>query len=240
MMFRQLATKAFSTLFLLLSVFGNAAPLDGSTPQTLGLVSQLNKIAEQSIDLSGKESNNISIQSEFEGDLSWQEQCPHWTIEHSGSGMLLGRITIHLNCGYSKIQRWVPALIKASAHVVVIKTPIRNGDTIPAESLGLESREITWLHGNFFLHIADVAGATARRSLNSGMLVGPNDLAPPMLVRRGDQVMIEAVAGNLTVSDVGIALNDAARGESVRVQHTDTGKIVQGYAIDHDVVRISL
>ena len=241
MTFKKVSTFMSTTVFLGFSVLPHA---DTSNPATVlqstHLTEQLNLLVAQSLASSGQKTTELSIQSQFEGELSWQMQCPDWNIERLGQGPLLGRVTLHLTCTHTQIQRWVPALIKASAPVVIVRTPVRNGDSIPTENLGLEVREITWLHGNFFLHTSDVASATARRSLNTGVLVAPSDIAPPLLVRRGDQVMIEATAGNLTVSDVGIALNDASRGESVRVQHTDTGKIVQGYAIDHDVVRISL
>ncbi len=213
----------------------NAPPTPPSVTTTLE--NQLRNQLQQSADFP----SGAQIEIHFLGNLSTLPPCPtEWQPEFSTLTPTPGRSTLNLRCPGIPGRRGAGVLIQVKAPVVVIQVPVRSHANIPAENLILKTEDITWLHGNYFSAIAAVADSTARRDLSMGTLVGPQDIAPPLLVHRGDQVIIEATAGSLTVSDVGIALNDAARGETVRIQHQKSGKIVQGFAIGHDVVQIPL
>ncbi len=166
--------------------------------------------------------------------------CPHaWTMQLQGNERWQGRLNIHLICPDNPHTRWLSVLINVHAPVVIVRQTVRHGDSIVASALTQESRDITWTQA-YFTDPAKVIGAVARRDLLIGSMIIPSDLSPPLLVRRGEQVLLRADHAGITVNDVGTALNDASRGEAVRVRHSRSGHVVEGIAVDQDIVALPL
>ncbi len=196
---------------------------------------------EQTARNSGDNPQAAEIHVDLLDSVNHNTECSHpWNIGLTPGEHWIARVNVKLTCPGQPQARWVPVLVKVTLPVVTVSNSLRRGDSIPAENLIIKPQDITWMHGNYLTDTKLVAGAIARRDLAIGTVINPHDLNPPLLVRRGDQVLIEATAGNLTVSDVGTALDDASLGESVRVQHHDSGKIVQGFAAESHVVKVPL
>lgn len=201
----------------------------------------LQSMIEQVARNSGDNPQAAEVHVDLLDTVNHNTECPHpWNISLTPGEHWIARVNVKLTCPGLPQARWVPVLVKVTLPVVTISNSVRHGDSIPPENLVVKPQDITWMHGNYLNDPTLVAGSIARRDLAIGTVVNPHDLNPPLLVRRGDQVLMEATAGNLTVSDVGTALNDASRGESVRVQHHDSGKIVEGFAVDSQVVKVPL
>ena len=81
---------------------------------------------------------------------------------------------------------------------------------------------------------------TLRRPLAAGTPLTRQALAPPLVVRRGQQVVLLAETAGLQVRSSGTALADAARGERVRVKNSRSRRIVEGVAVDAATVRVDL
>ena len=62
------------------------------------------------------------------------------------------------------------------------------------------------------------------RNMPTGRLLAWRDVVRRPMVRRGQSMEVVATDGGLTVTLQGIALNDAARGENVRVRNPDSKK----------------
>ena len=65
-------------------------------------------------------------------------------------------------------------------------------------------------------------------------------LTPDLLVRRGQQVTVIAASGPVEIRAQGLALNDAAASERVRVQNVTSLKVVEGVVESDSVVRVGL
>ncbi|MBT0670579.1 flagellar basal body P-ring formation protein FlgA [Novosphingobium profundi] len=80
------------------------------------------------------------------------------------------------------------------------------------------------------LTVRQAVGQEARRNLRAGAPVRSGDLVPARLIHRGESVTIEVVSGALQISSAGRALDDAARGENVRVLNLATNRTIEGTA----------
>lgn len=80
------------------------------------------------------------------------------------------------------------------------------------------------------LSIEEATGQEARRNLRAGSPVRATDVTTPRLVHRGESVTIEVVSGGLQISSAGRALDDATRGEPVRVLNLATNRTIEGIA----------
>ena len=73
-----------------------------------------------------------------------------------------------------------------------------------------------------------------------GRAVSADALDAPLLIHRGQNVVLAARAGGLEVRAPGIALADAGAEQRVRVRNLNSLKIVEGVADTAGVVRVLL
>lgn len=78
--------------------------------------------------------------------------------------------------------------------------------------------------------IDDLVGQEARRDLPAGRPVLARAIGPQRIVRRNAPVTMIYTAGAVRVEAEGLALADAAAGETVRVANTKTRRVVSGLA----------
>lgn len=115
---------------------------------------------------------------------------------------------------------------RVSAVVAVTAMPLKAGEALLDEHITLERRDVTLI--NDAIGAPELAlGQTSRRSLRSGEVLRSGQLNAPILVKRGDQVLMVARHEGIEVSMAGEALDGGARGAVVRVRNAGSGQVVQ-------------
>lgn len=124
---------------------------------------------------------------------------------------------------------------RVSAQVAVTAMPLRAGEVLTDEHITLERRDVT-LIGDAIGAPDAAVGQTSRRSLRSGEVLRANQLAAPIVVKRGDQVLMVARHEGIEVSMAGEALDAGARGAVVRVRNAASGQVVRMRVADAGTV----
>ena len=75
------------------------------------------------------------------------------------------------------------------------------------------------------------------RPLRPGQVLQKRLLAAPVLVKRGEVVVIEARSGPIQVTASGEALEPGRQGDVVRVRNVNTGKIIRARVVDTGTVQ---
>ncbi len=115
---------------------------------------------------------------------------------------------------------------RVSAVVAVTSAPLKAGEVLGDEHITLERRDVTLMADA--IGAPDAAlGQTSRRSLRAGEVLRASQLSSPMMVKRGDQVLMVARHEGIEVSMAGEALDAGARGAVVRVRNTASGQVVR-------------
>ncbi|RZA35315.1 MAG: flagellar basal body P-ring formation protein FlgA [Lysobacteraceae bacterium] len=115
---------------------------------------------------------------------------------------------------------------RVSAVVAVTATPLKAGEALGDEHITLERRDVTLIPDA--LGAPELAlGQSSRRSLRSGEVLRSGQLIAPILVKRGDQVLMVARHDGIEVSMAGEALDAGARGAVVRVRNAGSGQVVR-------------
>jgi flagellar basal body P-ring formation protein FlgA len=83
---------------------------------------------------------------------------------------------------------------------------------------------------------AEIVGAQARRRLAAHRVLTERDLGPPLLVRRGHPVELIYARPGLYVSALGVAQEDGALGDLVRVINAESRRQLQGVVSGPDEV----
>lgn len=115
---------------------------------------------------------------------------------------------------------------RVSALVVVTAAPVAANAALTDADITLERRDITAIADPIGLP-EDAVGQTSRRSLRAGEVLRAGQLAAPLLVRRGEAVVMLARVDGIEVSTAGEALDAGSRGAVVRVRNAASGQVVR-------------
>ena len=115
---------------------------------------------------------------------------------------------------------------RVSAAVVVVASPVAANETLNDTHVTVEQRDITSI-ADPVIDPVHAIGQTSRRMLRVGDVVRNNSLSAPVLVKRGDAVVMVARIDGVEVSTAGEALDAGARGATVRVRNSASGQTVR-------------
>lgn len=125
----------------------------------------------------------------------------------------------------SRAQEYI-VRAKVSAPVLVTAVPVTAGEVLNDAHVTLERRDIT--------NVTDALGApaaalgqTTRRSLRAGELLRTSQLSAPVMVKRGDAVVMIARHEGIEITTAGEALDTGAQGAFVRVRNAASGQVVR-------------
>jgi flagellar basal body P-ring formation protein FlgA len=134
----------------------------------------------------------------------------------------------------------VPVDIHHATDVLVLRRAVGRGEIIRAEDVVAQPRDLPGLTSPFVSRAGDLAGRLTRRPIPEGTAVTADALDAPLLIHRGQSVVLAARTGGLEVRAPGIALADAGAEQRVRVRNLNSLKIVEGVADSAGVVRVLL
>jgi flagella basal body P-ring formation protein FlgA len=154
---------------------------------------------------------------------------------------LAGRLTVEVSCAGKRPWRlYLPVQIESSRPVVVAARSLAR-DTILAPADVRVAKLGPGVSGyGAVSDPAQVVGQRLKRSLEAGAPLSAALLDAPLIVRRGQQVMLEALAGGFAVRVAGVARSDGALGQLIEVQNGSSGKTVQAVVRSERTVEVLL
>jgi len=156
-------------------------------------------------------------------------------------GQFIGNTTIGIRCSGSKPWTiYVPASVKAIRKVIITTRPILRNSTISEDDIRLEERDITTGSNAYIFDPKNVLGMLAKRALPSATSLTPPMLSEPILVRRGQQVIILAEGAGIEVRMAGTALMDGAVGQIIRAKNKRSKRTVEGRVIQPGVIKVNM
>ncbi len=123
-----------------------------------------------------------------------------------------------------------------SAEVVVAAATVPSGKPLAASDLTLDRRDISSVPDPMS-SIEDATGQAPMRPLRPGQVLQKRLLTAPVLVKRGEVVLIEARSGPIQVTASGEALEPGRQGDVVRVRNVNTGKVIRARVVDTGTVQ---
>lgn len=128
--------------------------------------------------------------------------------------------------------------IKLYRQVAVANSQIGVGEILTVDNVRYERMDVGKLETGYFTDLNKVLGLAARRSFSPGMVIMDSSVSKPVLVKRGSTVNIVAYIGDMTVTAVGQAMQDGSEGQLIRVQNSNSMKIITGKVVDGNTVQV--
>ncbi|EKE73972.1 lateral flagellar basal body P-ring biosynthesis protein, LfgA [Gallaecimonas xiamenensis 3-C-1] len=147
-----------------------------------------------------------------------------------------GRIPYDVSCSAPAWQLRARVEVKVSLPVWTARQGIRRGQLIEAADLLRRTLPLEGIYGGFVTDQRQLIGQQAKRNLRRGQVLGPGTVAAPLLVQKGENVVIRVDQQGVRASMKGVALSGGARGESVQVRNLSSGKEITAWVVDKGIV----
>lgn len=150
------------------------------------------------------------------------------TATVAANGVPSARLTAEVRCaGVQPWRLYLPVRMTSTRPVVVASRALARDTVLAAGDVQLANAPTGSVPAGA-LHDAGLAvGRLLRRPVDEGQAIVVPLLAAPAVVRRGQQVSVEARTGGLTVSMAGVARRDGALGDTIEVESGTSGRIVE-------------
>lgn len=149
--------------------------------------------------------------------------------ELTGIPRLPGRAVARVSC--PQAPGWavhLPLTVRATGEVLTVARPLPRGYRLQTRDLTRRTMELSDLNGQYLLDIDAAVGQALRRSVRAGERLRPALLEAPVLVHRGEPVVIELRAARLAIRTTGRALASGSAGARVAVENPTTKRVVHG------------
>ncbi len=125
-------------------------------------------------------------------------------------------------------------------NVPVLAEPMRKGDIISERDIVMIKMPAERMTADVLINEADLVGMTPRRAVSANPPVRDSDVNEPIVVERGAPVTIRLNHGSIALTAKGRAMDNAARGDVLRVMNVSSNRVVDAIAIGPNSVEIAL
>lgn len=128
--------------------------------------------------------------------------------------------------------------IRRFAQVALANRTLAARQPLTAQDVQLVRMDVSRMASGYFTDCSEVIGLVSLRALPAGSVIYSYHLEQAVLIKRGDMVVIKAVAGGVEVSAAGVALNDGRKGQLIAVKNSETGRRLNGRVLDKALVQV--
>jgi flagellar basal body P-ring formation protein FlgA len=151
----------------------------------------------------------------------------------------LSRLRYDISCRDG--QGWAVAVtVKPDIYlpIWVAKNTLERGKVVAASDIELKKKNITAAQGGYITNPDEIVGLTVKRRIRNLQPVLPAQLEQPILVTRGQQVLMIAEQDGIEARMLGEALKNGRKGELIKVKNLSSGRTVTAMVEDIGSVRM--
>ncbi len=132
----------------------------------------------------------------------------------------------------------VPATIEVWSDVVLAVKPLGKFQPIEADDITVKKMNLACVPANVVVRPDQVLGLRARHRIAANSVLRSDQIESPPVVMRGDVVRMVAESDVLRVAAKGMAKENGAVGERIRVMNLRSRKIIYAQVMDEQTVQV--
>ncbi len=151
-----------------------------------------------------------------------------------------GHVTVRVSChGQAGWKIYVPSKIVYYQQVLAVRRTLTRGTPIQARDLYKVRHVLNNLGYGYYTDPKQITGKIASRYIIANSILTPHMLSDPILVRRGQSVVLEAEVGGVTVRMTGKALVSGSLGKLIKVRNLSSQRIIEGTVTKQGTVKVN-
>lgn len=153
----------------------------------------------------------------------------------------LGRVTVKVRCeGSSPWTVFVPAQVRLFRDVVTTTRPLRRADIVEPADVILRERDISVITQGYLTAPDQAIGQRLTRPMVADQVITLVNLEQTEVIRKGDQVVITARSGTLSVRMPGEALSNGGMNEQIRVKNLNSRRVIKAQVTAPGQVEVAM
>lgn len=153
----------------------------------------------------------------------------------------LGRVTVKVRCeGSSPWTVFVPAQVRLFREVVTSTRPLRRADIVEPADVLLRERDISQISQGYLTTLDQAIGQRLTRPMVADQVITLVHLEQTEVIRKGDQVVITARSGTLSVRMPGEALSNGGMAEQIRVKNLNSNRVIKAQVTAPGQVEVAM
>jgi flagellar basal body P-ring formation protein FlgA len=154
-------------------------------------------------------------------------------LDTTGNG---GNVNVQVVCNRANTAsgRWtilVPTFVTVFRPVATAGRALQRGEPITAADVVTEVRDMGQYRQGFALESELVIGKEAKYPIAKGEAFRTSALGAPLVIKRGEEVSIEATVGAISVVTNGTATGDGRLGQQIRVKNNQSERIINARVV---------
>lgn len=146
----------------------------------------------------------------------------------------IGRINVKVDCaGAAPWSKYVPVTVRVFEHVLTSARPLARGEILSSSDVMMTEIDVTTIRTTYIHSAEEAVGLELKRSVQANAPLVREALAAPLLIKRGDTVMITARSGSIEIRQQGVALQNGEMGKQITVRNTNSDNVVQAIVTGH-------
>lgn len=238
--FTPMRKNLFPLFFAGLSLVCSAANAADATHQ-------LDKIARKSAQAEVKEmaqnqgwgKYDLQLETVLPTEASTLPACKKNLLATPAARRTLYRLRYDVTC--PDAQGWTQTVaVKTAVNlpIVVALQTLDRGRVIDAQDVVLRVQDIAPLNAQFFTTTEEAIGQTVKRRITSAQIVNSAQLEQPIMVERGQSVLMVARQNGIEASTSGEAMKQGRKGDVIRVKNISSQRTVDAIVVSPGVVHI--
>lgn len=153
----------------------------------------------------------------------------------------LGRVTVKVRCeGASPWTVFVPAQVRLFRDVVTVTRPLRRAGIVEPDDVTLRERDVSLIGQGYFTSVDQAIGQRLTRPMVTDQVITLVHLEQAEVISKGDQVVITARSGTLSVRMPGEALSNGRMAEQIRVKNLNSRRVIKAQVTAPGQVEVSM
>ncbi|HAS1786305.1 TPA: flagellar basal body P-ring formation protein FlgA [Enterobacter cloacae] len=175
------------------------------------------------------------------GEVSQYAACPEKLAVSlpGGDRFDINRLRFDVRCAGP--GGWdIPVTVKPDIYLpaIVASATLERGHVITPDSIAIKKLNVSNMRGEYLTQPDDIIGMTVRRRIRDRQAITLQQLEAPLLVERGQRVLMIAGQNGVEARTMGEAMKKGRKGEIIKVKNETSGRIVSAIVADVGVVNM--
>lgn len=141
----------------------------------------------------------------------------------------IGRVTLRVRCdSHAPWTIFVPSQVNLYRDVAVAVRSLSRNSIVQAADVQLAEREVSSLRQGYLVDLNNVIGQQVIRPVRPNQVIANHALKAAATINKGDEVVISARGRSMSVRMPGIALEEGAMGQQIRVRNIRSQRVIRG------------
>lgn len=167
------------------------------------------------------------------------EPCGNAVTFNSSRSIQTGSFSLKADCDYPRRwSRYLQGEIQILRQVLISTRPLPKGHRLQARDMRLKAVDLNSLKDGSYTLAQQILNYELNRSVAANNPLTPKLLSPPLLIRQGDAVTIQAGSNGISVEMAGTALQAGAMSQQIEVKNNKSARVITATVTGYGKVKV--